>query len=216
MQTTKVQILEHLKRHGWSRVDSLATALVLAPMTIRQHLTALERDGLVRSRQERQRKGRPHIVFQLTEKGGAAFPKRFDLLAEHLLQEFASIDAGEFAGLPAQERTAFLFERIADRVVELHAKRLAGLPLTERVGVVATILQENSGFVEWTRTSDGYEIRDYNCAYRSLAGGCIPPYGCAWHERVLSRLLGTPAITFLQNGDAGDYCGYRIAGDDPR
>ena len=49
MHSTKTEILAHLKRHDGSTVDGIASSLNLAPMTVRQHLTALERDGAVQA-----------------------------------------------------------------------------------------------------------------------------------------------------------------------
>src|SRR5438309_1180307 len=87
MQSTKSQILAALKRQGHCSVDELAAQLSLAPMTVRQHLAMLERDSLVESHEERQRLGRPHFVFVLTEKGEASFPKQYDEIARQLLSE---------------------------------------------------------------------------------------------------------------------------------
>ena len=47
MQTTKQQILVLLKRAGSITVEQTAGALAVASMTARQHLTNLERDGLI-------------------------------------------------------------------------------------------------------------------------------------------------------------------------
>ena len=75
MQSTKGEILTQLKQNGTGTVDGLASALGLARMTIRQHLSALERDGLVSSKLERQRTGRPHLLFSLSDLGQESFPK---------------------------------------------------------------------------------------------------------------------------------------------
>ena len=64
MHSTKTEILAHLKRNDGSTVDGIASSLNLAPMTVRQHLMALERDGAVRSEEVRRATGRPaHALF---------------------------------------------------------------------------------------------------------------------------------------------------------
>src|SRR5690348_11523528 len=168
MQTTKGQILALLKRRARHTVDGLADELGLAPMTIRQHLTSLERDGFVEAQAERQPKGRPHYVYSLTGKGEATFPKRYDRLAAQVLEEVGRLDPSAIAGLEPSERSEYLLDRIAARTVDQHAPRIRDLPLEERVREVAAILQEESGFVEWAKTEQGYEIVDYNCIYRTL------------------------------------------------
>lgn len=190
MQSTKSQILTALKRQGRCSVDELALMLGLAPMTVRQHLTTLERDDLIASSEERQRLGRPHFIYSLTEKGDESFPKRYDRIAKQLILEVSRLDSSEIAGLSADEKAALLFEKLACRFVERHLPRLRLLLPAQRVAAVAEILQAEGGFAEWEHTNDGYEIRDYNCLYRRLNGDDGEP--CRWHQRVLSNLLGCP------------------------
>jgi predicted ArsR family transcriptional regulator len=190
MQSTKSQILAALKRHGRCSVDELAMMLRLAPMTVRQHLTTLERDDLIASSEERQRLGRPHFVYSLTEKGDESFPKRYDRIAKQLILEVSRLDSSEIAGLSPEQKAALLFDKLAGRLIERQLPRLRQLPVAQRVAAVAEILQAEGGFAEWERTNDGYEIRDYNCLYRRLNGDDAEP--CRWHQRVLSSLLDCP------------------------
>src|SRR3989304_5525988 len=74
MQSTRQHILEYLQRQGRATVKELGSLLGLTSTGIRQHLTVLERDGLVDAREERGRVGRPTLVYSLTEKGDALFP----------------------------------------------------------------------------------------------------------------------------------------------
>src|SRR2546425_9737137 len=97
MQSTKEHILVHLKRTGGSTVGGVATEFGLARMTVRQHLAGLERDGLVDSREERGRTGRPHLIFSLSDGGEERFPRRYDRLADLALREVAFLDAEEIA-----------------------------------------------------------------------------------------------------------------------
>ncbi|TMG05113.1 MAG: DeoR family transcriptional regulator, partial [Chloroflexi bacterium] len=47
MQSTKDNILAYLKRSGGAGVEAVASEFGLARMTVRQHLSGLERDGVV-------------------------------------------------------------------------------------------------------------------------------------------------------------------------
>lgn len=208
MQTTKSQILEVLKRTGGSTVDELAQKLGLAPMTIRQHLTTLERDELVYASEVRRPTGRPHYVYRLTEKGDETFPRRYDRLATLLLQEVAHLDPREFEGRTAEEKTALVFEKVADRLAQQYAARLAGKSLEEKVVEVASILQAEGGFADWVRTDQGFEIRDYNCVYRRVASS--NSHVCQWHVRLLSRLLGTEARCDERMSAGGECCRFVI------
>ena len=214
MQTTKGQILALLKRRGHQTVEALTEQLGLAPMTVRQHLTSLERDGLVQAASERQPKGRPRYVYSLTEKGEETFPKHYDRLAAQVLGELGRIDPYQIAGLGPAERTAYIVVRIADRTVAQHLPRLRDLSLEERVREVAAILQDESGFVEWEKGAGRYEIRDHNCIYRPLTDAVTP--ACAWHQRILGQLLGLPPVPGLDAVQGGSLCRYAVLACDQR
>jgi DeoR family transcriptional regulator, suf operon transcriptional repressor len=209
MQTTKGQILVLLKRRARHTVDGLADELGLAPMTVRQHLTSLERDGFVAAQTERQPKGRPHYVYSLTPKGEDTFPKRYDRLAAEMLDEFGHLDPNDLNGLNPSQRKEMLLDRIADRIVVQHAARLNGIPPEERVREVAAILQEESGFVEWSKTEDGYEIFDYNCIYRGLVDS--ETGACSWHRRILDNLLAMPPAADGVRVPNGNCCHYAVS-----
>ena len=157
-------------------------------MTIRQHLSTLERDGLVHSREERQRAGRPHLVFCLSELGMERFPRRYDRFADLALQEVALLESEDIAGLTAEGKKKLLLAKMAERVFQQHAARVYGKPLDARVEAVADILQEEGGFAEWRASGASYEIVDYNCVYRRVAEAHEDV--CDWHVQLLGRLLG--------------------------
>ncbi|MBI2913447.1 MAG: winged helix-turn-helix transcriptional regulator [Chloroflexi bacterium] len=188
MQSTKQQIMDHIKRSGGSTVDGLATALGLARMTVRQHLAALERDGMVVSREERRRTGRPHFLFTLSDRGQELFPKRYDRLADLALQEVAFLDAEDIAGLNPEEKKRLLLSKMAERVYLQHQMRVQGKSLPDRVATVTKILEEEGGLAEWRAEDQQYEIVDYNCVYRRVADSHDDL--CHWHLTLLSRLLG--------------------------
>ena len=169
-------------------MDGLAGAFGLARMTVRQHLSTLERDGLVRTREERGRTGRPHLVFCLSELGLERFPRRYDRFADLALQEVSFLDSKEIAGLSAEGKKSLLLSKMAERVFQEHAPRVSGKALDARVAVVADILHEEGGFAEWKANGAEYEIVDYNCVYRRVAE--VHEDVCDWHVQLLGKLLG--------------------------
>jgi predicted ArsR family transcriptional regulator len=188
MRSTKEQILSHLKRSGGSAVDEVADEFGLARMTVRQHLTGLERDGLIQSREQKGKSGRPHMVFSLSDRGEETFPKRYDRLADLLLKEVASLTADEIAGLDEGGRKRLLLQKMVERVYEDHEKKVREKTLPERVAMVAEILQEEGGFADWSESAESFEIVDYNCVYRKVVDS--HPGVCDWHVSLLGRLLG--------------------------
>ena len=212
MQSTKEHILAHLKRTGGSTVEGLAVQFGLARMTVRQHLAALERDGLVRSREERRPRGRPHLLFTLSEGGEERFPRRYERLADLALQEVAFLDAEEIAGLDAVQKKRLLLEKMAQRVYRDHEAKVQGKTLPERVEVVTDILREEGGFAEWSRQGVAYEIADHNCAYRRVVD--THQDLCQWHLSLLGKLLGQEVgcTQFMSQG-AGS-CRFTVTDED--
>jgi predicted ArsR family transcriptional regulator len=188
--STKGRLLALLKRHGGCTVDELSTGLGLAPMTVRQHLTVLERDDLVEAREVRNGPGRPRHVYRLTPRGEDAFPKRYDRLAAALLREIAVLEPEDLTGRTPAEKQEMVLGRLAEHEAGRLAPRVRGATLGERVASVVAALEADGGLTEWQQTERGYEIREYNCVYRGIAGE--QPAVCAWHRNLLSRLLGMP------------------------
>ena len=63
MHSSKTQLLQALKGPGRFRVDELAVAVGIAPMTVRQHMATMARNSLVGAHEKRQRLGGPHLVY---------------------------------------------------------------------------------------------------------------------------------------------------------
>ncbi len=209
MITTKSEILALLKRNGGHSVAELATDINLAPITIRQHLTHLQRDGLVLAEQQSQASGRPHYIYRLSAKGhAAAFPARSDRLVELLLREIGLLDGRELEGRAPQEKTKLVLERLANRLADEYVPLLEGWPLQERVVFVTEVMHADGGFAEWERTASGYEIRDFNCLFHRL----LQDEGdvCQWHRNFLSRMLGVEVQVSPCPDGSGQCCRYLV------
>ena len=209
MNTTKTEILALLKRNGGHSVNELATSLELASITIRQHLTHLQRDGVVVANERSGSSGRPMHVFRLTAKGhAAAFPRRSDRLVELLIREIGLLNGHELVGLTPQGKTGLVLERLAQRLAEEYAPLLQGWPLAERVAFVTEVMHADGGFAEWEATEGGYEIRDFNCLFHRVLDGASEV--CTWHGMFLSRMLGTEVHVSPCPGGGAPCCRYVI------
>jgi predicted ArsR family transcriptional regulator len=191
MVSTKAEILALLKRNGGHSISELAEALHLATITVRQHVTHLERDGLI-VREQRQPGTRGQHVFCLTAKAhAAAFPRRSDRLVELLVREVGFLEGQELVGLSTREKTLLIVRRLAQRVAEEYAPLLQGWPLQERVVFVTEVMHADGGFAEWAKTGEGaFEIRDFNCLFHRLLEHEATGDVCEWHRSFLSRVLG--------------------------
>lgn len=128
---------------------------------MRQHLTVLERDGLIRAREERGKVGRPALVFALTDKAQALFPKRYDALAGLLL--------GEIQAAWGNQQAQQVLRRVAQRAAEPYQERVTGKGLAQRVETAAAVLREQGCMVDWERKGEEFFINEYTCPYASVA-----------------------------------------------
>src|SRR5712692_10352418 len=200
MQSTRQQILEYLQRHGRGTVKELGQLLGLTPTGIRQHLTVLERDGLVAAHEERGRVGRPTLVYSITEKADSLFPKTYDLLASVLLEEIRATDGNE--------KLHQLLQKVARRLAAPYKERVDGKAAGERVQETARIMEEQGCLVDWTESEGEYTIDEYTCPFPKTAARDRSV--CALHVefvRILSDADTRLTRSLLRNERA---CTYRI------
>ncbi len=203
MQSTRQQILEYLQRQGRATVKELGKLLGLTSTGIRQHLTVLERDGLVDAHEERGRVGRPTLVYSLTEKADALFPKTYDALASVLLEEVRSSHG--------TERLHELLRKVADRMAVPYRERVRGKPLSGRVRETARIMEEQGCLVD-VREAEGdeYFIDEFTCPFPKVAQKDRAV--CALHVDFVRILTGadTRLTQSLLRGEHA--CTYRVRG----
>jgi predicted ArsR family transcriptional regulator len=124
-------VLVAVIRRGEASADAVAESLGITPSAVRQHLAALRTGGLVASRQERGRSGRPADLYHSTELGESLFagPSAVDLSVELL----------GYIEDENPELVSRIFERRRRRRVEECRDRLAGKALKEKVAGLAEI-----------------------------------------------------------------------------
>src|SRR3972149_2788411 len=201
MQSTRQHILEYLQRQGRATVKELGSLLGLTSTGIRQHLTVLERDGLVDAREERGRVGRPTLVYSPTEKADALFPKTYDALAAVLLEEIRSSQGNE--------RLHDLLHKVAERMAAPFAERVEGRPLPARGRETGRTLEEQGCPVDVREADDGeYYIDEFTCPFPKVAQQDRSV--CALHVDFVRVLTGgaPPRTQSLYPGERA--CCYRI------
>jgi predicted ArsR family transcriptional regulator len=207
MHSTKTEILALLKRNDGSTVDELSSSLGLAPMTVRQHLTALERDTLVRVEEVRRQTGRPHHLYRLTVDGHRACSDGHDRMLALLVEQVGALEPADVADLTPGARRARLFHNAAISLAAHHAAEVRSLVGTDRITKTVAILRAHGGFAEFHELGDVWEVRDFACVYRAVAGGSG---ACDWHETFLSSLLDVPIREAESTAGCADCCRYLI------
>ena len=206
MQATRQEILDHIRRHGEATVKDLGRQLGLTSTGIRQHLTVLERDGLVAVRETRGRVGRPALVYSLTPEGNALFPSRYDDLSNLLIEEIRSIAGSK--GLQS------VLMRAAAHSAQPYEPRLRGKDLAERVGEATSIMNERGCVADSEDSSPGeYLLNQYTCPFPNVARSHSGV--CALEVEFVRQLTGGDArlVSSLLRGDRS--CTYRIRPPQP-
>lgn len=192
-QTTRGRIVQSLKQHRSRTAAQLAEEHNVTANAVRQHLSRLERDGLVVERAERIGRTKPTFVYSLTEGGEQLFPQRYPLLLNVLLDEIRREDGSQ--------RLKALFENIGKRSAARHGGRFAGKDLAGTVAELAAFLRERGVVVEYERSADGYRFREYNCPFKDNVG--THPEICSMVHSLMEEVLpGKPRQT--QSIAAGD------------
>jgi predicted ArsR family transcriptional regulator len=201
MQTTRKEILDYVRHHGEATAPEMAQTLHITPTAVRQHLTILEREGLISVQGTRGRVGRPALVYALTEAGAALFPSRYDELSNLLLDEIRSIAGSK--GLQS------VLMRAAVHSAEAYESQLKGKKLRERVKEASRIINER-GSVADSRANgpDEFLISQYTCPYPNVASAHSAV--CAMEVEFVRRLTGGDArlVSSLLRGDKA--CTYRV------
>jgi predicted ArsR family transcriptional regulator len=209
--STKAKILILLKRNGGHSVAELASELNLAPITVRQQITRLERDGLLVAEQRASPSGRPHYVFRLTEKARAsAFPQRTDRIVEILVREIGALEGAELEGRSSEEKTCLVLQRVAQRLASEYAPLLESWPLHERVSFVTEVMHAEGGLAEWEKTDVGFEIRDFNCLFHRLLNQEGSSRICEWHQYFLRHTLAADVRPLPCSDTVGECCRFIV------
>lgn len=180
-RSTRMEVLELLRRKGHASAEEVASDLGVTPNAVRQHLTNLERDGFVTSHPERRARGRPSLLFNLTERADSVFPKRYGQLATMVLQEVQ-----EIGGPDALDQ---IFARVAARHADAIERDLEGLDFDTKLKRVVAWIGRAGTLAEQQDLPDGVQVTIHNCPFRNTA--LKFPQVCTITPHLISRLLGT-------------------------
>lgn len=154
--STQRQMLETLLHApGGATVEHLVGEVGITTNAARQHLTALERDGLVMRAGTQPSGGRPELLYSLSPSGREVFPRRYRQLAESLIE-----DVGAAIGPEALEAA---MRRMGARAgAEAASGRPASLADTAKAMRAAGYEAEVTG-------DAAPEIVAHNCVFHRLA-----------------------------------------------
>src|SRR6266853_3370014 len=142
------RILYALKSRGPLGTGTLAPALGITEVGVRQHLAKLHSEGLVTFDDQAGEVGRPKRMWRLTPKGHSRFPDTHGDLSVSLIEGIRSVfgQAGLDRLIEARQETMMAAYRQA---LERHAG------VGDRVGVLARLLTVEGYMAEFEMQDDG-------------------------------------------------------------
>jgi predicted ArsR family transcriptional regulator len=202
---TKRRIVERLKRAD-AKVADLARALDMTEAGVRQHLDALEENGLVVARSAPARgRGRPPTVWALTDLAQDLFPDRHDDLTVELISAVRSAlgDRGLQRVIDARadvQRAAY--DKAIPKRGSLRARTEALARVRTEEGYVAEVVDDPDG--------PGVLLIEHHCPICTAATSC--PGLCGSELALFREVLGPKvSVERTQHIIAGDRrCAYRI------
>lgn len=200
MQRSRWQILDILKRKNKATLDELAKELGLVPVTVRAHLSVLQREDLVAAEEVRGKVGRPFYVYFLTEEAERLFPKRYHSLASLILESLEASDG--------ETKLDHLFQRISDSMVEGYKDKVTGKSLEAKVAEAVRILNQDGAMAEWEKTEDGFAVWEHNCPWFLVAQR--HPKVCSIDHLFLVKFLGAEVKATHRIVDGHPRCAYQV------
>ena len=200
MKSTKDRILQSLLRKPRITINEIAEAVGINAISVRHHLSNLEKEGLIKADEERHGVGRPRLQYSLTEEGMERFPTKYLRLTTKLLSQMKE-------SLPAPA-VAKLFSQVAEEMANDYSDQMKGLSMEERLDFVKVMLAQEGFTVEWEKKGREYQIHEISCPYYQI--GIAHPEVCTVDQTLISKMLALPVnnVQCILNG--GSHCTYVV------
>ena len=182
MTGSRDRILHLLKTKGPQAASELARRLEITAVGARQHLAALQEDGLVDFEEEARGVGRPARLWRLTPAAEANFPDSHGELAVGMLEAMRRAFGDDGLAQLVRERTK--------AQIRAYKKRLpdAEKPLSKRISALAALRREEGYMAEWSREKGGYLLVENHCPICAAARFCQGL--CAGELELFRAVLG--------------------------
>lgn len=201
-------IVDILKRSGPQSAATLAKDLKLTPMAVRLQLYALEEERLVSSTPRPSGRGRPTLIWSLTEASSDLFPDSHQGLALEMIESIRDL-FGE-AGMTR------VIDRHSDLQRARYAEQLAAArTLGDRVKRLAALRTEEGYMAEAQRDGADWLLIENHCPICAAATACTRL--CRNELEVFQDALGN-AVSVAREDHilaGARRCAYRISPKSP-
>jgi predicted ArsR family transcriptional regulator len=198
---SRQRIINFLKKNEWMTVSDLSKVIGITPMAVRQHLLALERQGMIHNVVKKTGIGRPVHLYGLTERAENIFPKSYGKFINEVFRTIEDLDG--------KDKVDSIFKARKDKIL---AERRGVLDeLTEKqakVRTMAEMLNQNGYMVELEDVDNGFSLKQFNCPITEVSQNYTE--ACKYELELYRDLLGNGVVRSecMSNGD--NSCTYFI------
>lgn len=191
-----------LKSKGGVTVVELSERLQITRNAVRQHLAALQNEGLVADGESRPSGGRPEQLYVLTETGKELFPRHYSWFAQLVVDSIRQ----ESGAAALRERLGSMGARVAQQLRSQHSG-LEGPQ--QKVGKLAEIM-EQLGYDTSTSDAEGEApvVEADNCVFHNLA--MKDPEICEFDLALLSAFTDSEVDHQECMAKGGNVCRFRF------
>jgi len=208
VESTRDQILRHIRGHREVGVAQLAEALGLSAQAVRRHLDGLRADGLIDVRQERHGVGRPAMLFFATERGEELGGRTYLQLLSRMFRHLEKLDGSQVSGATGPQVVDQVFSGIAEEVAADHKSEVRGQTLDQRVEEVSRALRREGIVDGWNKDGDAFHLVNGECPYLRLAE--MSEAACNADRHSIELLVGADVEQTRRIVDGAPICEYIV------
>ena len=194
------RILKHLRQFGACSMKELVSALGVTRTAVRQPLAALIAQGLVISALGRNGRGRPPLVYRLSDKARKLASPWLENLALVMLEAVLEPEA-QASGAPPEKR-------LGAQLGQHYTDRLDGDTPADRLAQLRQWLAQHDIPSDLVEVAGGYELTTYGCPYYGLAAQRREV--CQMEIEALGQALGAPLALVQSQLDGHHGCCFRM------
>ena len=206
LDSARGRIVTLLQREGLT-VDDIASRLDLTPNGVRAHLTAMERDGVVRRAGHRRGTTRPSSVFELTAEVQQMLSGAYVPFLIQLVRLFES-------DWPEPDVNRFMRKAGKSLAAEVRPQARTSDNLRARVRAASELLNDQLGGVTYVEENGHLIIRGATCPLAALTG--THRAVCLAMESFVGELVGNAAVRECCERGERPRCCFEVSARAPR
>jgi predicted ArsR family transcriptional regulator len=193
-------MLRLLQQQGALSIKDIEAMLGVTATAIRQQLGPLMAAGLVTAVTIREKRGRPHALYNLSDKGHEFFARGAEDLALVLLEEVLQ--------LAEPETIRHLLQRVSTRLGQQYAEHMHSADLAARLQALVDWLDVHGITSKLDEHSDAFVLTEYACPYYGLAREHREV--CDMEIEAMGLALGSPVVLSQSQLDGHHGCQFQV------